>query len=146
MVNFVSLIFFSIMIYDRTLNVAPCAILQDLGYPGVQLLFEKLTIERETEPAMPICLMLSVRLLHSKGRVYRDRDILACKFENPSVLLAENICQHLHSPPNNDILQQHRYFGAGNGYPLQYFLAWRIPWTLAGYSPWDAKSRTRLSN
>ena len=69
---------------------------------------------------MPICLMLSVRLSHSRGRVYRDRGILACKFENPSVLLAENICQHLHSPPNNDILQQHRYFGEGNGYPLQY--------------------------
>ena len=69
---------------------------------------------------MPICLILSVRLLHCKNRVYRDRDILACKFENPCVLFAENIGQHLQSPPNNDIVQQHHYFGEGNGNLLQY--------------------------
>ena len=25
----------------------------------------------------------------------------------------------------------------GNGTPLQYSFAWKIPWTQVGFSPWD---------
>ena len=35
--------------------------------------------------------------------------------------------------------------GEGNGNPSS-ILAWRIPWSLACYSPWGHKRQTRLSD